>query len=124
MQVALDEVAEHGAEAAAGSDAVEEALGQPYPLGRDRDREWTRVATSVGEVRGAEQRGHLGLVDGRCVEEPWIVGRSPQRTRLAGDVVDDRVERAGPEALDPAVPTDEHTGWSRRAPLGEASRGE
>ena len=85
VQVALDEVAEDGAEAAAGPHPVEDALGQPHPLGRERDRERVVVVAAVGEVGVAQQGGDLGLVDRRGVQETRIVGRATQRSRLAVD---------------------------------------
>ena len=84
-----------------GEDGIRE-LVRSRGLG-DVYKRQAHLATSVGEVRSAEQRGDLGLVDGRGVEEPGIVGRSPQRPRLAGDVVGGGVGRGGVGAPRPSL---------------------
>ncbi len=126
VQVALDEVAEDGAETAAGPHPVEDALGQPHPLGGDRDRERVVVFAAMGKVGVAQQGGDLGLMDRRGVQETRIVGHSTQRPRLAVDIVGlgaGGVDRVGSETLDPAVPADQYTGGTIRAQLGESARG-
>ena len=114
VEVALDEIAEDGAEAAAGPHPVEDALGQAHPLGGDRDRERVVVAATVGEVGVAQQRGDLGLVDRRGVQEPRVVDRPTQRPRLALDRFGDGVDRVRCESLDPAVAADQHARWAGR----------
>ena len=121
VQVALDEIAEHGAEAAAGSHAVEDALRQSHALRRDRDGKRVVVAATVGEVSVAQQRRDLGLVDRRGVQESRVVDRPVQRHRFTVDRFGDRVALRRRKPLDPAVPADQHPGGLRGPQLGEAA---
>ena len=115
MKVALDEIAEHRAEAAAGTHAVEDALRQPHPLRRNGDRERVVIPAPMCEVDVAQQGSDLGLVDRRRVEKTRIVGCPPQRSRLAGNRAGDQLggSRRSP-STQPYPPTTTPAGAAAR----------
>ena len=124
VQAPLDVIAEQRAERNALAHAVEEPLGQAHPVGRQLDREGALGAAAVGEVGLAHQRRGGRLVERRRDDEPRIVRRRGERSRLAGRQLRHRRPRLVAEVLDPAVGAEHDPSGCVVAELGEAAGGQ